>query len=250
MLMDYLNEKLDEGFENPQQWFEETKAKARNGDSLSAEVVGCMLVKNGKYEDSLSWLEFGASKDGLFSTHQLGWLYYTGTGIQKNHEKAFGYFDKGAKLGIPESTGLLGIMYSGGFFVKKNSAKAKSLFLESAKGGSVEAMKWIGLRYHNGVDDLIKNPLLGQAWLKVAATGNDPRAIKETDSFDKCVSKLPSDLQVKIRTKIQKYSEEIKNLSEINSLTDDLGFDLKEYMPSLGFFRFAAYGFLLAAILM
>ncbi len=237
-----LNEKFNDPLIDQDKLMTLTIEKAKSGDLESIEIIALVQIKSGKEKDGLRNIEGLAQKGRHISTHMAGWIYYTGHGIPKDHEKAFKYFSAGAGLGIPDSKGFLGVMYSAGFYVMKDPVKAGELLLESAKGGFNEAFKWIGLRYHNGVDGLDKNPLLAQAWLKKAAELNDPRAVKEVGDFNRNIRKLSNKDQEKLLSQVRHYENTIQDISAFNDLPDDKSFTLSDYMPSTGLGRLFGIG--------
>ena len=73
--------------------------------------------------------------------YNLGILYYTGKGVDKNLRKAFSWFQKAAQQGHTLAEFNLGYLYYSGAGVAKNDVLAYRLFSAAAAKGNTKAIK-------------------------------------------------------------------------------------------------------------
>ena len=65
----------------------------------------------------------------------LGWLYYSGKWVDQDFQKAFEWYEKGAKAGDPTAMNNISIMYVKGIGVAKDKAKANYWYQKALDSG-------------------------------------------------------------------------------------------------------------------
>ncbi len=99
----------------------------------------------------------GLAKNGdVGAIYELGKIYYNGTGVGVDFEKARGYFEVAAERGSEGSNYFLGKIYYNGNGVETNHLKAKEYFEKSAKADNVFSKYYLGKLYYWG-DGVEKN---------------------------------------------------------------------------------------------
>ena len=88
-------------------------------------------------------MEEGKSKGDAESMHNLGELYFCGTGVEKNVNKALELFKAGALKKFPRSYYCLCHIYALGEIVDRDMNKSLEYFMEAAKLGDEEAIEII-----------------------------------------------------------------------------------------------------------
>ncbi|MDR5728543.1 MAG: tetratricopeptide repeat protein [Terriglobia bacterium] len=95
---------------------------------------------------------------------QLGVLYLNGEGVQKDSNKAFYWFMKGARDGNRDSEDSLGYAYLSGEGTAQDKAQAFKWFLASANHGNANAQYMTGRAYYLG-EGTARDDLLALSWL-------------------------------------------------------------------------------------
>lgn len=89
------------------------------------------------------WYEKAEKNGDIDAMNNLGYMYFTGTGVEQDYKKAFELYKKGSALYEPSSMCGLGICYATGKGTEKNEDSALFWLMESAKMGNEDAMKWL-----------------------------------------------------------------------------------------------------------
>lgn len=97
----------------------------------------------------------------------LGYMYLTGTEVEKNEREAFKWFHKSAFQGNADGQCYLGLMYVNGWGVLQNVQEAFNWFQEAAQQGNNQAQYYLGWMYcGNGIPQNIQEAI---KWFKKAA---------------------------------------------------------------------------------
>ena len=106
---------------------------------------------------------------------KLGYLYYGGFGWEKDHKKAFKWFEKAAGQRYANAQGMLGRMYYLGLSASEDKLQAIQLFLQaagnvkkSAEQGNEYAQNILGFMYEHGLV-LNKNIQHALQWYRKSA---------------------------------------------------------------------------------
>ena len=162
---------------------EKEPAKDEQVKDASDTQMGYMLFSNKDYKNALPYLQKEAAQGYDKSQYALGWMYWTGTGVDKNSLHAYRWFEPSAKQGnvyaqyclaqwydkgknyekarewcekaaekdLGLAYNLLGTYYHNGRGVNKDYKKAMELYLKAADKGVIYAMGNIGILYQNGL---------------------------------------------------------------------------------------------------
>lgn len=105
------------------------------------------LLDQKRYAEAIKIYEDRANKGDSHSQVFLGWMYFEGSGVAKNAEKAFVWFDRAASLGSKE-----GAFYAGRAAMSlgryENAIKS---FQAAARQEYGPALLWLGLIYTRGL---------------------------------------------------------------------------------------------------
>lgn len=88
---------------------------------------GVFLNKRQQYIEAIKWFEKSSDAGYVIATNNLGLLYNSGIGVDRDLSKAMTYFKKAAQLGLPVA------MYNTGYLYETSKAFGKN---------KEEAMKW------------------------------------------------------------------------------------------------------------
>jgi len=115
---------------------------------------------------------------GNFSQLQfsIGWMYFEGQNLPKDHARAVSWFRKAAELGHPQAQVNLAMMHMEGKGVPANNAEALKWFTQAAEQGDTEGQTALGMMYAlgRGVEtDLVQ----ANKWIFIAAEQGDKEAL-------------------------------------------------------------------------
>lgn len=103
--------------------------------------------------------------DALFD---LGVMYFTANGVNKDEPKAFKLLMRAAKSGHAQSQNCVGSMLRNGLITKSDKKQAASWFKKAAKQGDVEAAYNLGEMFYEG-DGIEQDEEQAVRWLGIAA---------------------------------------------------------------------------------
>lgn len=126
---------------------------------------------------ALPWLEQQSAQNNRHATHLLGSFCYGGILEAIDRGKAFGYYEKGARLGSPLSQCSLGACFAYGDSVARNPAVAFQWSLRSAETGYCVGQYDIGCYYQQGIGCTVDDAL-AFIWLKRSADQGYAHAIR------------------------------------------------------------------------
>ena len=87
-----------------EKWFR----RAADHGSVEAQVkLGEIAVGGGNYEGAFLWFSKAADQDDADAAFNVGSLYFTGKGVEKDEAKAAEYYRKAARLGMEEAKSAL-----------------------------------------------------------------------------------------------------------------------------------------------
>jgi len=122
-------------------------------------------------------LYFRAGNAGLADAFDEGGQLYAEEN-PPNYIEARSWFEHAAQGGSADGNADLGWMYESGSAVNKDPAKALSLFNEAAKGGSADGMYYLGSVYHDGLG-VQKDLATACQWFIRAGMNENPYAEAE-----------------------------------------------------------------------
>lgn len=156
-----------------------TRLAEEDGDVEAALTLGYMYLygENGVEVDdgkAFKYYELAAAKDDVVALNNLGSLYFSGVGTNRDIEKAANLFKRAAKLGNSEAAVNLAFIYltaRGGTDATTRSEVVR-LFSQAAEAGNTTAQYMLGMIYYNGFG-VAKNDDKAFIYLKKAASSFD-----------------------------------------------------------------------------
>lgn len=127
-------------------------------------LVSSVFASDNNFKETQSLALLGDSN----KQYQLGFMYESGQGIQKNDTKAFEWYKKAATQGNPSAQFNLGVMYLEGRGTEKDDDKAFESFSMAAIQGLDVAQFNLGVMYTEG-RGVEKNEVKASEWYNRAA---------------------------------------------------------------------------------
>jgi TPR repeat protein len=158
------------------------RAEAEKGDARGQYNLGVLyLTGHGVERDpaqALLWDRRAADQGLAVAQHQLGLLYYRGEGTGQDYAEAAKWFRKAADQGLADAQYNLGVMYFNGDGVEENMAEVVKWISLAAGQGFPEAEYRLGVMYEDGTG-LPRDPKEALDWYRRAAkAGNEQAAAK------------------------------------------------------------------------
>ena len=159
-----------------QAWFQKTVAQGRTWvearwawfPALLGEMYykGTLLPQN--YDKATSLIHKAAVQGSASAQARLGEIYYIGIVLPPSYIKATRWLHKAAKRGNPSAQNRLGEMYYNGKCVFKDPAKAAELFQKAAEQENISAQARLGSMYYDG-HGVEQDDIKAFKWLETAA---------------------------------------------------------------------------------
>lgn len=105
----------------------------------------------------LTELKNKANANDKIAQRKLASMYYYGNNVDKNHKKAFEWYQKSAIQGDENSQNMLGIMYRYAYGVEADINKSISWYKKSVEQGNHYAMNNLGHLYITTEEDIQKD---------------------------------------------------------------------------------------------
>jgi TPR repeat protein len=102
------------------------------------------------YAEAKSWLEQAVQRGSADGNADLGWMYETGSGVNRDPARALSLFSEAAKRGSSEGMYRVGVAYDDGLGVQKDPAVACQWFIHAATYEHPYAEGKAGVCYYNG----------------------------------------------------------------------------------------------------
>lgn len=112
--------------------------------ALASTQAGVTAFQQGKYEEAKKLLEPEAEKNDPAAMFALGKMYASGTGVEKDLEKAADYFRRASELGHAEAQQSLGSALMLGDGIEQDMIEALKWFIVSARAGNQSAATYGG----------------------------------------------------------------------------------------------------------
>ncbi|MFV0627329.1 MAG: tetratricopeptide repeat protein [Alphaproteobacteria bacterium] len=127
-----------------------------------------------KKEDTLESLTKEADEGNINSQITLGYLYLYGNDkVQPNYEKSFQYYGLAAEQGDRVAVNNLGILYYSGIGTERNVGKAALQFEKAVQLGNNEAAVNLAFIYLTGTGGVVKNYPRAMELFSIAAQSNN-----------------------------------------------------------------------------
>ncbi len=128
--------------------------------------------------ESLNALLYSAKHGSSDAMNQLGAMYYTGNGAERNFDAAHYWWSRGAIMGNPKAMANLGVCYQFGRGARCDSVEAMRLYISAIAAGQTELLKQ---RSNNVASNPFDAMLTATCQLKGVGTEADP--VKAIESF-------------------------------------------------------------------
>ena len=134
----------------------EQSIKLADGGDLNAQLLvgySYLYGENGAqtdYDKAFEYYAKAALQNDSVGLNNLGSLYYSGIGVNRNTAKAAILFEKAAKLGNPEAAVNIGFILISGDGAQKNPAVAMDYFEQAAESKNPTAEFMLGYAYYSG----------------------------------------------------------------------------------------------------
>ena len=135
--------------------FEQSVKLAEKGDVNAQLFLGYSYLygENGAavdYDKAFEYYAMAALQNDSVGLNNLGSLYYSGIGVERNQAKAAILFQKAADLGNNEARVNLAFILISGNGVEAQPAKAMDLFAQAAADDNLTAKFMLGYAYYTG----------------------------------------------------------------------------------------------------
>lgn len=108
---------------------------ALNGDSEAQKTLGNKYLADEKYDEAMSWYLKSSEQSYLPAIHNIGYLYATGKGVQKDFNESYKWYKKAAVNGFGISQIALAAAYEKGEGVEKSFDRSMFWFHKAAEQG-------------------------------------------------------------------------------------------------------------------
>jgi TPR repeat protein len=137
------------------------------------------------YFQAKSWFEQAVEGGSANGSADLGWLYETGNGVNKDENKALSLFNKAAKRGSAEGMYRMGVAYHDGLGVQKDRAAACQWFVRAATSDHPDAEQEAGFCYYNGTGVVQNHETAFQWFAKAGQAGLVDAEILTADMLER-----------------------------------------------------------------
>ena len=151
---------------------------ATGGHPVAQELRGreCLHEKSNA-ACALAWLERAAAQGRASAMSLLGWAYSTGSLVQRDDKRAFGYFMDAAKLGDAAAQNNVGQLYETGRGAPVNAGEAFAWYQRAAEAGLGSAQVNLARSYIEG-RGTAPDRAAAKVWLEQAKKQGVPEATK------------------------------------------------------------------------
>ncbi len=115
-----------------------------------------------------------SDKGDIDSTLELGNIYYSGSGVDKDYQLAFSFYETAAKNGSVLGLSEVGYMYVAGEGVDRDYQKGREALSMAAGQNDRYAQYWLGEIYRQGLGVPVDKEL-ALTWFQKAADQGEPR---------------------------------------------------------------------------
>jgi len=140
------------GPRNDSQAIKLLKIASENGLGEAQHALAVNYLQNPKYQNierAIFWLQKSVEQDNADAKRDLGFLYFDGSGVNKNFRQAMELLETPAQQGNPMSQYLMGeILSSGGYGIRKQPEKSRYWYTLALQSGYMDAK--IGIQKLNG----------------------------------------------------------------------------------------------------
>ena len=144
--------------------------------------LGSGVVKD--YNKAFEYFSKSAESGVVEAKYYLGVMYYCGEGVTENAQKAFEYLQEPAEEGYSYANCILGVMYLYGNGVPKNYNYAVKYLNESIKESeNPDARLYLAICYHDGLG-VPKDLNIAREYIKQSVDGGNATAKEISKNFE------------------------------------------------------------------
>ena len=145
-------QKGEGGSRNESQAIKLLKLASENGLGEAQHALAVNYLQNPEFQNidrAIFWLQKSVKQENADAKRDLGFLYFDGSGVEKNFQQAVELLEAPAKQGNPLSQYLLGVIFSsGGYGIEKQTQKSRHWYTLALQSGYMDAK--IGIQKLNG----------------------------------------------------------------------------------------------------
>ena len=202
----------------------EFKPLAEQGDAKAQSNLGLMyesgfgVEKN--YQEAINWYRQAANQGLAEAQFNLGVMYQNGIGVEKNYQEAINWYRQAANQGFAKAQVNLGGMYFNGFGVEKNYQEAINWYRKAANQGFANAQLNLGVMYLGG-QGVAKNQVIAYSLFNLSLKNSTN--LKGVDSKsvkvrrDLCAAEMTSQ-QIQIA---EQLTQKMANSNNVTKVIDD-----------------------------
>jgi len=199
-------------------------ALAVKGDARAQAQLGFMYVTGKGVERDLNeaakWFRKAAEQGHTKAQYNLGMMYVRGEGVERDFNEAAKWFTKAAEQGDAMAPYNLGLMYDKGDGVEKDYKEAAKWYRKAALQGHAKAQFNLGVRYEEGqgVEQDFKEAV---KWYHKAADQGDTTAHNHLQAEAKKGSELGTEIEkIRLAEEKTRLAEERATIEKLRKLPD------------------------------
>lgn len=160
-------------------------SRSQSSSGNSNFEAGKRAYQHGDYTDALKQLTPLAQEGNSEAQVVLGTMYLKGRGVAKDPSQALKWYTESAEQGNAEGQFYVGSMYLMGAGVTHDAAQGLKWLSVSANQGNSDSQVLLGLVYLQGNGGVARDLVQADVWFRLAASGGDPLAPRQTDAIEK-----------------------------------------------------------------
>ena len=121
--------------------------KANEGSAEAQKNLGNKYLDEGEFAQAMSWYQKAAAQGYSPAMNNIGYLYETAKGVNKDLQESYKWYLKAAKNGFGISQRRLGVAFYLGDLVEKDSERSLDFFIKVADQGNAFSQDWLGRHY-------------------------------------------------------------------------------------------------------
>ena len=125
---------------------------------------------------------YSVSNTDAEKKYELGMMYSSGLGGEKDDKKAFFWFSQAAQQGNVDAQLRLGMIYILGSGIPKDDKKAFEWINKAAEKNNADAQYFLGSMYQSG-EGVAKDKRKALEWLNKSAQQGNEKAIEELKNY-------------------------------------------------------------------
>ena len=126
----------------------ELEGKAAGGNAMAqAELGAWYYFRKKDYPEAFKWMFLAAQQGHVQAEFNVGVMYQTGRGVERDTSEALKWYRKAAAEGLAEAQNNMGIIYYHGWGVPRDNVEASKWYRMAAEQGDRMAQNNLGMMY-------------------------------------------------------------------------------------------------------